>query len=77
MKLTTITRIIILATALAWIGWDVYAYIHGGVQATESYTFYELSFHYPGIAFLGGLLCGHLFFPQAQVIRDIIASNKS
>jgi TRAP-type mannitol/chloroaromatic compound transport system permease small subunit len=77
MNWKTVTGIIIFCTAVIWIGWDIFAYFHYGNSATESATLYRWSFYAPGVSFLFGLLCGHLFFPQRQVIQEIAGRNKT
>jgi len=57
-----VTRLIVLITPIIWIAWDFYAYYSGGNAATESIFIWRNSYHAPGIAFLVGVLCGHLFF---------------
>ena len=59
---TTITQILILATALIWIIWDVYVYNTAGNPATESATLVRWFHEYPGGAFLFGVLVGHTVF---------------
>lgn len=67
----TITQILIGLTVLVWIIWDVYTYIHSGNASTESATLYRWAYYAPGISFAFGILCGHLFYPQAEVINEI------
>jgi hypothetical protein len=71
-----VTKILILSTAVIWIGWDVYAYIAYGNAATESATLFRWAYYAPGVSFLGGMLAGHLFFPQTQVIDEIAGAKK-
>jgi hypothetical protein len=66
-----ITQVVIMVTIVAWIGWDIYAYLHFGNAATESATIFRWSYHAPGAAFLAGILCGHLFFPQHEVLDEL------
>lgn len=68
MKSWNLTKVLILATAVIWIAWDFYAYFHGGNPATESATLMRWSTYEPGIAFLVGVLCGHLFFSLREPI---------
>lgn len=75
MKMTKlITKALILVTPVIWIGYDLYAFFHSGNSATESATLFRWSFRAPGLAFLIGVLCGHLFMPQTQVV-DELAQN--
>lgn len=61
-----ITAALVLGTPLLWIAWDVYAYIRWGNPATESANIWRWSYRLPGIAFLVGVLCGHLFFQMHE-----------
>ena len=72
MSKGTITKVIVLATPVLWIAWDLYAYLTDGNSATESATIYRWAFHAPGVAFLFGVLCGHLFVPQSEVIDELV-----
>lgn len=67
----TITQILIGLTVFVWIAWDIYTYVHNGNSSTESATLYRWAFHAPGVAFIAGILCGHLWFPQSEVIKEI------
>lgn len=62
----TVTRLLILLTPLIWIIWDFYTYVTAGNASTESATIFRYSVHVPGIAFLAGVLCGHLFFQMNE-----------
>jgi hypothetical protein len=62
----TVTRVLILTTPLIWIGWDLYSYLTAGNASTESATIFRYSVHAPGVAFLVGVLCGHLFFQMRE-----------
>lgn len=52
-------------------GYDIWAGVHGGYQATISWVMWDQSHTYPIIPFLMGFLCGHLFtqmiFPRKNV----------
>lgn len=76
MNKALITKIIILTTPLIWIGWDVYAYLTTGNSVTESATLFRWAVHAPGIAFLVGVLCGHLFVPQTEVVQEVAEEFK-
>ena len=68
MRSMTLTKWLILITPLIWIAWDVYVYFHDGNPATESAVIVRWSTYAPGIAFLCGILCGHLFFSLREPI---------
>lgn len=65
------TQILIALTVLIWIAWDIWTYFHNGNPSTESATLYKWSYRVPGVSFLLGLLMGHLFFPQEDVIKEV------
>lgn len=71
-----ITEILILSTFVLWIGWDIYAYIRYGNKATESVRSYKAAYYAPGVGVLVGILVGHLFFPQSEVVQEIAAQQK-
>lgn len=58
----SITQIFILATALAWIAYDIFIYLHYGNPSTISATLARYGVIAPGILFLLGGLVGHIFF---------------
>lgn len=62
MTLSDWTKIIILATGVIWIAWDIFVYRKQGNLPTESWTIKKWSYYMPGIAFLLGILMGHFFF---------------
>ncbi len=66
----TFTRILILGTPLLWVLWDFVLYIRGGTIATESAQVSRWAIHFPGIAFLVGVLCGHWFFQLGPLGSD-------
>jgi hypothetical protein len=65
MSAQDITQLIILATFVVWIGWDIYAYLKKGDLPTESWTIWKWSYRIPAIAFAFGVLMGHFFFQMA------------
>jgi hypothetical protein len=70
------TKIAILVGVVLYILWDIYAFYHYGNFATESATAFRWAFHAPGVGVLVGILVGHLFFPQSEVVREIAAERK-
>jgi hypothetical protein len=58
----SIAQIVIIATALFWIGMDIFLYTKFGNASTISATVWRYSWHIPGIPFAVGILIGHLFF---------------
>lgn len=70
MNKKILTMILILATIFIWIGYDIWVYIEAGNAATISMTMFRWAYHAPGVAFLFGILFGHLFFPQTLVLQS-------
>ena len=66
MRNQSISRLLILGTPVIWIAWDVYTYFTAGNASTESATIFRYAYYAPGVAFLCGVLCGHLFFEMHQ-----------
>lgn len=64
MDADTVTQIIIIASPVIWIVWDVYVFKTKGNAWTESAVMWKWAVRMPGIAFLVGLLMGHFFFQQ-------------
>jgi len=62
----TVTRVIVLFTPVIWIAWDLYTYYTAGNVTTESATIFRYTAQAPGIAFLVGVLAGHLFFQMNE-----------
>jgi len=63
-RLRLVTKIVVIASAAAWIAWDVFAYLRGGNESTISRVVLESSRDWPIIPLLAGIVVGHLFFPQ-------------
>ena len=45
--------------------WDIFAFIHGGAEATISHLLLSASDGRPIIPFCFGVLMGHLFWPNS------------
>jgi hypothetical protein len=56
------TEVLILATFLIWIIYDIFAYLKGGNAYTESWQLWKWGYYAPGFCVLFGILLGHLFF---------------
>lgn len=56
----TVSAKIISITAIAWLLWDVYAYIKS--KKTISHYMVKWSRYSPAIPFIVGFICGHWFW---------------
>jgi hypothetical protein len=56
------TQILILATLLIWIAYDVWVYFKKGNAETESATIFKWSYRIRAIVFIIGVLAGHFIF---------------
>jgi len=57
----SLTWILIVATALIWIAFDIWTACKNGSVSTISWQIYQVSLSYPAIPFALGLLMGHFF----------------
>lgn len=57
-----LTTMIIMLTVVAILGYDVYAIIKGGTEASISSVVITFAYKFPLMPFLVGVLCGHLFW---------------
>lgn len=67
-KVKTITGVFIVAAFLVIVGYDVWAVLAGGIEATISEVVWEYATSYPIIPFATGVLCGHLFW-QTRITK--------
>jgi hypothetical protein len=56
------TELLILATVVIWVVYDIWIYVTKGDAWTESATIQKWAYRIPGIALLLGILMGHFFF---------------
>lgn len=68
MKVKTLTMYVIGLTVFALIGYDFYAYLNAGQDATISNVMIEWSHDYPAMTFLMGFLMGHLFWQMKKQV---------
>jgi hypothetical protein len=68
-----LTQILILATVVVWILYDIFAFLHWGNPSTISAVSIRYVTYVPGIAFAFGVLVGHIFFN----LRDPITWGKT
>lgn len=64
MKIQEITKILIIATTFFVVGYDVFAYVFSGYDATVSKVMLSAIDNNPEIAFFAGVVCGHIFWAQ-------------
>lgn len=64
MNTRKITGAVVIAVTIGLIGWDIFARIHGGYEATISAVIFETAFKEPVVPFAFGFLMGHLFWGQ-------------
>lgn len=63
----TITQYFIFVAIVVILGYDVYAYIKGGQEATiSSVIITDWIYNYPAFTFACGFFAGHLFWPLAR-----------
>lgn len=59
-----LTKIFIISALSVIIGYDIFAVIQGGMDATISAVLLHWSREYPPVTLASGILLGHLFWPQ-------------
>lgn len=62
------TAILIAAAVIIIGGYDIYAFITGGVESTISMVMATTSYHHPVLSWCGGILTAHFFWPGRPVI---------
>ena len=70
-----VTVIVLLVSAALLAGYDVWAILEGGTEASISHTIFVWSYKYPAFTFACGFLAGHLFWrlrdtPESKQISD-------
>jgi len=66
MTLRQWTILFIVIATVGLIGWDIFAYVKGGGEATISSVILDTSKNFPPLPFAFGVLCGHLFWAQKE-----------
>jgi len=56
--------VVLLGIHIAVAAWDIWAVASGRPDDTVSHTFLDWSTSYPIFAFVFGIVCGHVFWPQ-------------
>ena len=85
MNIKRITAVFIISfivfTVLMVGGFDIYAMIKGGTEATVSFTIYKWSYQYPiftfAMGFFPGVLVGHFFWRIRDTKETKIISDNS
>jgi hypothetical protein len=67
MNIKSLTKILLGITVVTLIGYDVFAVIKGGTEATISNVIIQWSYQFPAMTFGAGFLCGHLFFKIREI----------
>lgn len=67
-KTYEITRWFVVGVLVVIIGYDLWAYFQDD-NGTISVFMWDMSQRYPIIAFVGGLISGHLFWPAQKILR--------
>lgn len=57
-----LTTIIIIFSVVFLLGYDVFAIVKGGTEASISSIVITFAYKFPLMPFMVGLLCGHLFW---------------
>lgn len=73
MDVKAITKLVIGVFIVGLLGYDVYAYMAGGQEATVSNTMIVWSHEYPAMTFLIGFAMGHLFWQMHKGKKDDIS----
>lgn len=73
MNIRMVTQIFIALLIIVAIGYDIFAMMEGGTEASISHVVIEWSYKYPIATFASGLLCGHLFWRVrgGKILREI------
>jgi hypothetical protein len=61
---------IVVATLVAWVGWDIYAAVFGGLDATESDVIRDASQVFEAIPFAGGVVAGHWWVSREKPLIE-------
>lgn len=62
MDIKKITIIFVMVIIVCIAGYDVFAILKGGTEASISHLLISWSYEYPAFTFLFGFTCGHLFW---------------
>lgn len=62
MSIKKITQIFIVCIFVVIFGYDFYAWVSGGTEATISWAVMEFSYNSPVFTFAMGFIMGHLFW---------------
>jgi hypothetical protein len=61
---------LIAAVILVISGYDIWAFVQGGVGATISMVIATTSYNHPVVAWCGGVLTAHFFWPGEPAIKS-------
>jgi hypothetical protein len=66
MDVKKLTKIFIGVTIVVIAGYDVFAILDSGTEASISWTMITWSYEYPAFTFAMGFVCGHLFWRSKE-----------
>lgn len=67
MDIRKLTQLIVVIFIVAIFGYDLFAYIKGGQEATVSFLIIDdWSRNFPAFTFFVGFIMGHLFWPLSE-----------
>lgn len=72
MAPTDRTKLLILATILVWIAYDIFTLERSGVETTISRVILGWHEGHPWVSFVAGVLVGHFFFPQPTPPKGLL-----
>ena len=71
-RVKEITAMVTIVFIVGILGYDVWAFYHGGTEGTVSYmVIMEWSYKYPAFTFFVGFVMGHLFWPLNGKARGL------
>lgn len=73
MNIKLYTKIFLAVIVAAIVGYDIFAVIKGGTDATISNVIIEWSYGFPAMTFAIGFVSGHLFWKIRPVKKEVQA----
>ena len=73
MTARLMSGLVVIATFVIWVIWDIYALFTGGSRATLSVVITDFAFYSPAFTVIIGILIGHWFVPpRRRSLEEII-----